>query len=52
MRKLSGLISLCKNPLECTYSILVICPEEEEKVVRVKYIRRCNCKTNKKMNEV
>lgn len=24
MRKLSGLMSLCKNPFECTYSILVI----------------------------
>ena len=38
MRKLSGLMSLCKNPLACTYSILVICNLANETKSKVLHI--------------
>lgn len=31
IRKLSGLMSLCKKPLECMYSILEICGQVNKK---------------------
>lgn len=40
MRKLSGLMSLCKKPLVCTYSISVICDNQEANYISNRPLNR------------